>query len=306
MQKTYTLIASGGSGITLQLNNKSNFGTPIISAIEILADDPYGVAAPTFNLDLSGDNGATWTPLAANQPVDRFGRGSYTWTVPANQPLGSQYLVRVTSNDGIHAQDVLTRPFLITNNGHDYYVNDNSQTGDIFTTVAGDNLSSGKRPDQPMANLAALLAAYALGPGDVVHVDTGTYDLVRNIVVTAQNSGVRIEGPGSATALFRRGVTGGSSHFPAERFGTLFDLRQATNVTLDHLSMTNAYAGIYAADNAGATGLTVTNSSIYGMGTYGVFLGQTNDFATLSGNTLYGLPGGGGRRRSSVWYLSEQ
>ena len=107
VQKTYTLIASGGSGITLQLNNKSNFGTPIISGIEILADDPYGVAAPTFNLDLSGDNGATWSPLAADQPVDRFGRGSYTWTVPANQPLGSQYLVRVTSNDGIHAQDVL-------------------------------------------------------------------------------------------------------------------------------------------------------------------------------------------------------
>ena len=40
---------------------------------------------------------------------------------------------------------------------------------------------------------------------DVVHVDTGTYHLLRNIVVTAQHSGVRIEGPGSATALLRRG-----------------------------------------------------------------------------------------------------
>ena len=69
--------------------------------------------------------------------------------------------------------DVSDAPILIANAGHDYYINDSSTVGDIFTTSTGNNANSGKSPDQPMASLAALLAAYDLDPGDVVHVDTG-------------------------------------------------------------------------------------------------------------------------------------
>ena len=45
----------------------------------------------------------------------------------------------------------------------------------------GDNAHSGKSPDAPMASLAALLAAYDLGSGDVIYVDTGTYLLANSI-----------------------------------------------------------------------------------------------------------------------------
>ena len=53
-------------------------------------------------------------------------------------------------------------PFQITNAGHDYYVNDDSQSGDFFTSVIGDNAASGKSPAEPMLSLTALLAAYGL------------------------------------------------------------------------------------------------------------------------------------------------
>ncbi len=285
--QTFDLTASGGSGISLQLVSLTS-NPAIVSAIEVLANDPYGLDSPTFDLELSGDNGVSWSPLAANQPADRFGSGNYLWTVPSDQPLGGQYLVRVTSDDGIHPQDGSTRTFVIASDGHDYYVNDGSQSGDIFTTAIGNNLNSGKSPDQPMANLAALLASYQLGPLDVMHVDTGTYDLLRNIVVSAKHSGVTIEGPSTADAVLRRGVTGGF----APRIGSVFEMQQAVDVTIDHLNITNAFAGVYAADDAGVIRLSVTNSSIYGTKDYGIYLGRNDDFAAISGNTLYGLPGG--------------
>src|SRR6185369_17123958 len=102
----FTVTASGGAGIALALATLANSQPAVISGIEIQADDLFGVAAPTFNLELSADNGASWSPLAGNLPADRFGRGSYLWTIPANQPLGGQYLVRATANDGVHAQGV--------------------------------------------------------------------------------------------------------------------------------------------------------------------------------------------------------
>ena len=183
--KTFSVTASGGAGINLRLVNQNFFPTG-----DYLRDRDPGrqslrCGRPDVQSRLSADNGATWTPLATGVGVDRFGRGTYLWNVPAGQPLG-QYLVDVTSSDNANARAVSAAPFLMTNNGHDYYVNDGSQAGDVFTTAVGDNNNSGKSPDQPMANLAALLSLYTLGPGDVVHVDTGTYDLLRNVLITAR------------------------------------------------------------------------------------------------------------------------
>ena len=107
--------------------------------------------------------------------------------------------VRVRTPDGTaRCKGTSDEAFLIANGGHDYYVNDASPAGDVFTTAVGNNANSGKTPDRPMATLAALLDAYDLDPGDVIHVDAGTYSLLATSSSTAQDSGVRIEGPGPA------------------------------------------------------------------------------------------------------------
>ncbi len=250
----------------------------------MLADNSSGVPAPTFDLELSGDGGASWTPLAAGLAVDRYGRGRFQWSIPGGLPEGNQYLVRVQANDGLQPQGVSDQPFQITNAGHDYYVNDNSTAGDAFTTAVGDNANSGKSPAAPMASLQALLNAYSLQAGDVVHVDTGTYLLYQNIVLGPQHSGVRIEGPSTGVALLNRGNTNTNAY--------AIDVQHAANVTIDHLSITGGYVGINAANGSQSTGLTISNSVIFGNYNRGLSLGSTNDRATITGNTFYGVPGG--------------
>src|SRR5262249_17661142 len=154
----------------------------------------------TMNVELSLDSGKSWSTLAANVGLDAHGLGSLQWT-PTVETNGNTALIRVTANIDSQAQGISSSPFLITNAGHNYYVDDASTVGNVFTTAAGENTASGKSPDPPMASLLALLTAYPVGAGDTVYVDTGTYQVVRNIVLDASHSGVVIEGPAFAIAL---------------------------------------------------------------------------------------------------------
>ena len=107
---------------------------------------------------------------------------------------GEQLPAATTANQGSRPQDISDEPFLVANNGTAYYVNDGTVQAGDWTTAAGNNANSGKTPDQPMASLRALLTAYDLDPSDVIYVDAGTYNLASNTVITAEDSGVTIEG----------------------------------------------------------------------------------------------------------------
>ncbi len=74
----FAVTASGDAGIDLELVHQSGAG-PVLSGIELVKMNAGGVASPTVNLELSTDNGASWNLIAANQGVDRFGNGSYSW-----------------------------------------------------------------------------------------------------------------------------------------------------------------------------------------------------------------------------------
>ena len=63
-------------------------------------------------------------------------------------------------------------------------------------------------------------------------------------------------------------------------------------MTLDHLWITGAVYGIHALSTANSDRLTVSNSTIFGNASMGMFLEGSNDQATITGNTFYGLPGG--------------
>ena len=108
---------------------------------------------------------------------------------------------------GSNPKGVSTQPFLIANATHAFYVNDGSTTGDVYTTAPGNNASSGTSPDQSMANLAALLAAYVFAPGDEIFVDNGTYNLLRDVIFSPQDSGVTVNGPSTGAAVLDRGDT---------------------------------------------------------------------------------------------------
>jgi parallel beta-helix repeat protein len=77
-----------------------------------------------------------------------------------------------------------------------YYVNDASTVGDVFCTGPGNDSNDGKTPATPVATLSGLLSRYTFHPEDTIYVDTGSYEIVKNITLGPQFSGVRILGAG--------------------------------------------------------------------------------------------------------------
>ena len=64
------------------------------------------------------DNGLSWSGIATDQGMDRFGRGSFLWTAgPETDPLVSEALIRVTADDGSQPSDESDAAFLIANAG---------------------------------------------------------------------------------------------------------------------------------------------------------------------------------------------
>ncbi len=82
------------------------------------------------------------------------------------------------------------------------------------------------------------------------------------------------------------------------------ELAGATNVTLDQLQITGGYDGVYASNTAGSTGLTISNSTITANNAYGVYLDGGNDDATLTGNTVFGIPGSTAQGQTTGLYLA--
>ncbi len=226
------------------------------------------------SVDIELLQGSNPTPVATIAQATR-NDGQFTWTVP--NLIGSDYRLRVRANVLTSPQDTSDGTFLITNAGHDYYVNDGSSQGDEFTTAAGSNANSGKSPDQPMASLTALLNAYDLEPGDIVHVDAGVYQLLNNLKLLPDDSGVRIEGPLEATALFNRGNTATGSY--------VIEFAGAADVSVARLSLTGGQYGVYA-DNL-SRNLTLEGNTIFNNAQHGVYLADSPG-AVVAENDVYG------------------
>ena len=283
--QSFAATAAAGTGILLELTSETGIGA-LISGIELTAVNVLGVPAPTVNLELSTNNGGTYNPIvgAAGLSMDRFGRGTHHWA--AGPETGTnQGRVKVLALDGTTPQDASDEAFLIANNGTDYYVNDSSLLNDEYTTAVGSNLNSGKTIDMPMASVRALLAAYDLDPFDTVHVDTGEYLLLANVVMGAQDAGVTVLGPIAHRALLDRANTAGGS-YP-------FEFVDGDGVTLDHLCITGGQYGVYVGTSSDSNNITVSNSEVFGNAHSGISVFDGNDNATIDANTVYRNPNNG-------------
>ncbi len=211
--------------------------------------------------------------------------GQYLWTIPDTIAPASNYVIQVSRDDlpGIVGQSAA--PFTIGAPVTVFYVNDGTVLPGDWTTAPGNNANDGFTPATPKASIQAVLAAYNLAPGDVILVDDGTYDLGTTILLTAVDLGITIEGYNDASypgrsAVLDRGNTNYGQY--------VFELAGAQDVTLEDLTITGGYEGIYAGGGEGSTGLTVSNCTIYGNGYMGVDLESSNDHPTLSNDTVYG------------------
>ena len=154
---------------------------------------------------------------------------------------------------------------------------------DYYVSPSGSNSNDGRAWATPMASLAALLAAYPnIGSGATVHVAGGTYSLASNILLGPSHNGLTIIGPADQSAILNRGNTTSGSY--------VFQLQNASNLTLQDLTITGSYGGIYTTTtgSAGSPNLTVLNCLVYGNTADGIYIDSYSPSANLSGNTVYG------------------
>ena len=114
-----TVTAAGGTGINLSLVSQGGDYGAMINAIEVDQAVPGGTVAPTANIQVSTNNGASWAILATNVPINRFGQAQYIWTVDRTT-TGSTALIRATSG----TLTATSQPFLLANGGTNFYIND--------------------------------------------------------------------------------------------------------------------------------------------------------------------------------------
>jgi hypothetical protein len=170
----------------------------------------------------------------------------------------------------------LSAVFTVTGRVTSYYVNAGT-TGGEYTTAAGNDANSGLTPATPKASIQALLAAYTLGSGDTIYVDSGTYNLTSTINLTASESG-------SATSSFTiTGPTGNYAPAVLDRHNLnageyVFDLQGISHVTLQNLTITGANAGVEIGGKS--SGVLLLNDTVTGNGDIGIEVAVNGGGAT--------------------------
>ncbi|QEG01889.1 Bifunctional hemolysin/adenylate cyclase precursor [Stieleria maiorica] len=280
--KEFAVTVVGDEGLVIEMASVNGWFAEGLAGIEVLQPNTNGSANPTAAIDVSTDGGASWAEIATGIALDTRGVGRYDWTILSGFiTTGSTALVRVRSG-GVSGRSASA--FMITPAGNQFYVNvagDADLTDNQYTTAAGDNAANGRSPSTPMASIAALLRAYDLNPGDTIYVDTGTYDLLANIVIDAEDSGVRIVGPTEVgkAAILDRGNTNAGSY--------VFDLVGTDSVTLSNLSISGADSGIHLGTSAGNTNTTIVGNDLFGNQTHGVVVFGGNTDTLIEGNSVH-------------------
>jgi len=263
VEATFSVTASRGSGINLQLITRDTIGYgAILNGLRVTAANPLGLLNPKVDLQLSTDGGNTWSTVVAGLTMDVYGRGSFTW-IPTAAQVSSNALLRVVSED--YPSIVGTSAPFSIGVGNDYYV-----------APTGSDLNDGRTPATAIQSLAASLRAFPnIGAGATVHVASGTYSLLSSAVIAPFNSGLTITGPADHSAVF--------SWASAVSGADAIDV-EGSNITIEDLAVTGAADGILST----GTYASIINCLAYGNTAFGTDAPGSN--ADIAGNTVYSEP----------------
>jgi gliding motility-associated-like protein len=148
-----------------------------------------------------------------------------------------------------------------------WYVNDNSTSGDVYCTAVGNDTNNGTSPSTPKLTLNAAYAAAVAG--DVIYVDKGTFTGAGNRALIF-NKAIKIIGAGSSNTIF----TSHTDH----RFATI----STNNVSVQSLQLFDFFL-------AGTTGIgqvILVNSNITGFELTNVVV-KNNYGDSSNGESIY-------------------
>ncbi|NRA12697.1 MAG: hypothetical protein HRT57_12140 [Crocinitomicaceae bacterium] len=113
----------------------------------------------------------------------------------------------------------------------DYYVNDNSTSGDAFTTTGGSNSNAGTSVSDPKLTLANLLSTHgaSLTYGDKIYIDAGTYNGETDFTIPASKPGISFIGAGYDLTIIDNQLAGAATAF--------FMYIKASNTSFSNMSI---------------------------------------------------------------------
>lgn len=203
-----------------------------------------------LSIDLVEEGSGTVRHIA-DMPVSA---GSYTWipssTGGVSASITARHRIRITS---IVTPSILTssrEALSITANTPDFYVNDGASGMDEYATAAGDNRKTGKTAGDPKSSLVALLRSYHLEPGDTVRIDAGTYNHVRNVIISGN---LAIGDDEGATFQGATGSKGGQTVLDRSNTfnqSTNIELSDGDEVTMKNLILQGANRGLWVHNNS--------------------------------------------------------
>ncbi len=256
---TYT----GGNPLSVGGNSGTSYRGLVGSVDEfaLFADLPteaeveamFAATRGTVDVVAVSGNGTT-TPVATDVPDVGF------WTGALPGLAAGTYTLRVR-HDQTSAAVGESRAFTIV-----------ADVSSYFVSPTGNDANDGTNAGQSMQSLDALLALYDLGPGDVVNLAAGTYDLPDTVTVAAGDAGVTIAGDPNGGTILSRG---------SQTFDTSAFIIDADNVTVRDLEVTTGYNGIHVRN---ADGVTLDNVTLTG-NVDGLLLDNATN-ATVANSTL--------------------
>lgn len=133
----------------------------------------------------SADKGATWTNIIETT-AGAGGRG-YEWLSAGDPSPVSKWKVELMADSTVKGETEST--FVYRSRPIQYYVNDSSREGDVYTTAVGTPGNNGYQPGSPLDSIQTVLETYQLTPEDRILVDTGEYELDQQIMIASLHSG---------------------------------------------------------------------------------------------------------------------
>lgn len=155
--------ATSSVGVTVNqpasITSLTPAANPICSSSTTSITAVLGGTAPVIQGWYSGP-GQTGTNYGNSNPLTGVGPGTYYCSVTGT--CGNAESSVIIGTKGISI----------------YYVNDNSTSGDVFTSVVGSSGNTGLASSSPKRYLSEALTVYASAgcPGDTIKIDAGTYD----------------------------------------------------------------------------------------------------------------------------------
>ena len=140
---------------------------------------PRGSATgQTVRLEYSSNGGVTWTPIATNWPASS---GALFWdTATYASSIRSSWRIVSEANTSVYG--TVSSLFALRNEPLNFYVNDISTAGDMYTTAGGLETNLATAASLPNLSLQYVLDSYDLEPGDTIYVDTGSYPLNSQVI----------------------------------------------------------------------------------------------------------------------------